>query len=101
MWNKFLSVFSLKTESVSKITKIYPNPVSKISRIDFYLTEKQYISLKIYDLYGKVIMMLAGGEYDTGNHTVEANMEKCDGGIYLVVLQTKSIQNTRKIIVIK
>jgi len=81
--------------------QIYPNPVSSSAAISFSLPESEKISVKIFDLSGKMIKTLADGKMDKGMHQLTWNTENATAGIYILRLQTSSSAQTRKLVVIK
>ncbi len=101
MWSTFQSVFSPASETENKIIKIYPNPSGGHVKIDFYLTTKQYFSLKIYDTFGRLINVVTEKELDAGSYSEETDLIRFGAGIYLCVLQTGNSINTKKIVVTK
>ena len=101
IWEKIISAFPAKDESVNKIINIYPNPVSGISRIDFFLINKEYVTLKVFDLLGKERMVLINGELAAGFHSEEFSPDGYGTGIYFCVLTNENSKSTWKIVVIK
>jgi len=71
-----------------------------ISNIEFYLNEKEHVTLRIFDLTGKVRAILVDGELDAGYHSEEFNSAGYGQGLYLCVLQTKKSISTRTILII-
>jgi spore germination protein YaaH len=80
---------------------IYPNPVSGISKIEFYLNSKQAVTLTIFDQLGKVIKVLVNEELDSGFQSIEFNSSGWGQGLYLCVLRTKNAKNTKAIIILR
>jgi len=80
---------------------ISPNPVSSSATISFSLPGSEKISVKIFDLSGKMIKTLADGKMDKGIHQLTWNAENAIAGIYILRLQTSSSIQTRKLVVIK
>jgi hypothetical protein len=76
----------------------YPNPFNRITEIRFYMPKKNMVSLKVLDLYGRIVATLVLQELAEGEHTY--SWDACDlpSGIFLYQLQTGSYIKTRKLI---
>ena len=81
--------------------KIAPNPVSASTIISFLLPESEKISVRIYDITGRLVKTLIDGKIDKGIHQLTWNTENATAGIYILRLQTSSSVQTRKLVVIK
>ncbi len=79
----------------------YPNPFNTSTIINFYLKNKEFIRLKVYDILGTEVKSLIEGEYERGFYTYNFNAEYLTSGIYLCSLQFKNKIETKKIILIK
>jgi hypothetical protein len=80
---------------------IYPNPLINSTAIHVTLPETQKISLKIFDLAGRLIATLADGFFETGEHKLEWTATNANGGIYILRLQTPAGVQTKKLVVVK
>ena len=78
---------------------IYPNPVLYTTTVSFTLTQAQKISLKIFDMNGKLVATLADKIFDTGENELKWNAEKMQAGVYLLQLQSVEKLLTEKLIV--
>lgn len=73
-----------------------PNPFSDNTQINFSLTQNSRVLAEIFDLSGKQIAVLANGQLNTGNHSLEFNPEKA--GVYLLQLTIDKEVFTHKLI---
>jgi len=80
---------------------IYPNPSSGQIEIRYSILKKSKISLKIYDVTGRMIKVLIDGEIESGYHTNRFNIESLANGIYFVFLQSEDYHNFQKLIIAK
>jgi hypothetical protein len=83
------------------ISQNYPNPFNPLTSISFSLAEKQYVTLKIYDITGKEIKTLVNGEYETGIHKVEFDGSELSSGVYFYQITAGKFRETRKMQIIK
>jgi len=86
--------------------KIYPNPFSNSATISFSLPASQNVSLKIYDVTGRLVATLADETLSAGNHLLQWNTTNENGnavskGIYLLQLSTENNSKTIRIAVME
>jgi GH18 family chitinase len=101
VWSTINNAFYESLSESNQIIKIYPNPVYGTAEIQFSIVNKTDVSLKIFDMIGKEIIVLFNGKLEAGFHTEIFNSVPLAGGIYLCVLRTGKESSTSKIIVIK
>ena len=66
---------------------MYSNPFKYRTNIKFHLKAQSEISLKIYDINGKIVSIILNNERkDIGNHTIEWIPENLTTGIYICKL---------------
>ena len=101
IWKNIYWAFTTHFPGKDIVVNVYPNPVNDISTIEFYLTEKEHIILKIFDMPGKEKSVLIDKELDEGYHSVELDSYGWSQGFYLCVLRTDKTKSTRTIIKLK
>jgi len=79
----------------------YPNPFNPITRIQFAISSRQFVSLKIYDILGNIIATLVKEEKPVGEYEVEFNGANLPSGIYLYQLKAGDFIETRKMVLLK
>ena len=70
-----------------KLFQNYPNPFNPETKIRFSLEEESQITIKIFDIRGKLIKREKEKLYPSGGHEVSLNLSKFASGIYIVMLQ--------------
>ena len=83
------------------IIQNYPNPFNNETKIRISLSKYSFITLKIYDMSGKLISNLANGKYNKGVYEFKFNGIKLATGLYFAVLQTEKGTKTHKIVLLK
>ncbi len=79
---------------------VYPNPANENTVIDFSLTAKQNVTIKVYDVIGREVVDVYKGELNAGQHKYSvAENTKLSGGVYFVNLSVGGQQFSRKLIV--
>ncbi len=84
----------------------YPNPFNPETKISYQLPKSGYISLTIYDLFGRPIKTLVSENQQSGYHSVTWNGKDelgntVSSGIYLYSLKAGNILESKKMILIK
>ena len=79
--------------------KNYPNPFSTSTTISFSLTQAENITLKVYDLEGRLVRILADQSMSAGEHMLnwdakDENGNKVRVGIYLLRVQSREFAQT-------
>jgi hypothetical protein len=79
----------------------FPNPFNPITQIEFNLKSDGDLTLKIYDLTGALVNIIADGYYKSGVHTVTFRAKDMPSGIYFYRLQQGNNYITKKMILLK
>ena len=85
----------------------FPNPFNPSTKIKYTVaspvngTERQFITLKIYDILGKEIATLVNEEKKAGSHEVEFDASSLSSGIYFYTLNAGTFKETKKMILIR
>ncbi len=84
----------------------YPNPFNNSTTIEFELPQKSDISLRIYDLNGRLVNTLKNGSYPAALHSMTWNGSDQNGnivssGIYYAVLKTDAQRSVIKMTLLK
>jgi hypothetical protein len=83
----------------------YPNPFNPTTNIRFRISDRGFISLKVYDILGKEVTTLINEELSAGDYEVELNassgIRDLVSGIYFYQLRAGSFVETRKMMYLK
>lgn len=84
----------------------FPNPFSTGTTIVFNLTTEATVKITIYDLHGTIVKQLTNARYKPGNHKIEWDVRRDDGGkaaegYYLCTIQTGAQVKTQKLILLQ
>jgi len=83
------------------LSQNYPNPFNPITNIEFTLPKAQYTELKIYNALGMEVTSIVSDELNQGNHTYQFDGSNIASGVYYYQLSSGSIQNVKKMILLK
>ena len=70
------------------LSQNYPNPFNPSTTISFSLPEKSRITLKVYDVLGRVVEVLTDGVMNSGIHKINFDGKKLASGIYIYSLSS-------------
>ena len=75
----------------------FPNPFNAGTRIRFFLRQENIVTLKIYDLTGREVAVLADGHYRSGPHDVLFEPANLSSGVYYAVLRGQGVRQVRQL----
>ena len=77
------------------LKQCYPNPFNPKTTIEFDLPNPARVSLKVYDLLGKEVAVLAENrDYEAGTYTLQFDASAYASGVYFYRLAASSRENT-------
>jgi Secretion system C-terminal sorting domain len=79
----------------------YPNPFNAASKIEFYLPEKSWVTLKVYDEMGREVSTSLDGWVDRGKQYVNFYGDNFASGVYFYKLTAGHYTETRKMVLVK
>jgi hypothetical protein len=84
----------------------FPNPFNPKTEIRFYLDVASFVSLKIYDVFGRDVATLLNQRVEAGNHGVEfdallSSKSELPSGIYFYRLQAGKFTDIKKMLFLK
>jgi len=78
--------------------KIYPNPSNGESTLSFYVTNNQFVSVKIFNTNGLLIQELTSKTYSIGKHLLVIESDKLPQGLYLIEIDKGDSKSVLKFI---
>ena len=84
----------------------FPNPFSNAAMIRYSLPYATHVSLKIYDVSGRLVSKLVDGEVAPGVHTLQWRGKddvnrRCASGVYFVRFTAGDYQASKKMVLVK
>ena len=97
---------AMETPQGFQLYQNYPNPFNPSTVIEFDLKMEQEIQLEIFDIVGKKVRHLAGGNFQSGNYSLTWDGKNDVGevlpaGVYLYSLTTPLEKRVRKMTLLK
>jgi hypothetical protein len=84
-----------------KLAQNFPNPFNPTTVIGYQLPTASVVSLKIYDMIGREVAVLANERKDAGSYSATFNSAALPSGMYFYRLQAGSFTETRKMMLVK
>ena len=77
---------------------VYPNPISTSLTVGFNLSQKDEVSIGLYDIQGKLIISKNIGKKETGEHQEIFDLTSIPKGTYVCRISGKQNTITKKVI---
>ena len=106
-WDDFSLSTVLPKQSVENQIPIsyslqnYPNPFNPTTKISFSLPSSGFVTLKVYDVLGREVALLANRVFTTGKYEVDFNASNLPSGTYICSLRTENKTLVKKLLLIK
>lgn len=80
----------------------YPNPFNPVTTIPFTLDESQSITLRVYDVHGRMVRELVNGKLSMGDHSVIFDGAGLSSGVYVFTLTgSNGLHSSRSMVLLK
>ncbi|MDR3625421.1 MAG: DUF4434 domain-containing protein, partial [Ignavibacteriaceae bacterium] len=83
------------------LSQNYPNPFNPSTVINYQITKKGNVSLKVFNILGKEIAALVNEEKPAGSYSVNFNASSIPSGVYFYQIKSGSYSATKKMILMK
>ena len=83
------------------ISNAYPNPFNPSTQFDLNILESGFVSVKIFDLNGNLIDVLANDFYASGSYKMDWNANNVSSGIYIINAQINDESISQRITLMK
>jgi hypothetical protein len=94
----------IESGNVPELTALYqnyPNPFNPVTTINFSLAKDSKVKIVVYDVTGRVVTELADKEMASGSHSVNFDASKLVSGIYYCNFKAGSVNQTKKMMLLK
>ncbi len=83
------------------VSNNYPNPFNGETKIQIRLPRKTKMEISVFDLLGRKVKKISGGNYPAGYYSEEINLNGFASGIYFLAVRTDFGTKVLKLILIK
>ncbi|MBK6681823.1 MAG: T9SS type A sorting domain-containing protein [Ignavibacteriales bacterium] len=85
----------------TELSQNYPNPFNSSSIIEYALPEEGYVTIKLYDITGRLIKQLVNEYKTAGRHKTTIESGNLASGVYIYTLRVNDINISKKLIILK
>jgi Peptidase family M28/Secretion system C-terminal sorting domain len=83
------------------LSQNYPNPFNPSTRINYFVPQESFVSVKVYDFLGREVMTLVNETRTVGNYEMVFDASNMPSGTYFYTLISGDYSTTKKMILIK
>ncbi len=95
-----VGIESIAIESSNGVDlKLFPNPATTHTTVQYNLSSTSNVSLELYDINGRRISTLNQGSRPAGLHSVEMDCSNLNKGVYMVRIISNSATQTSKLVI--
>ncbi|MBV6478408.1 MAG: hypothetical protein HGGPFJEG_01163 [Ignavibacteria bacterium] len=85
----------------NKLNQNSPNPFNPTTVINYELSSPGFVTVKIFDISGKLVSTVVNDFRETGRHQVTFDGSSLSSGIYYCKIETRDFVDVKKMILIK
>jgi hypothetical protein len=90
---------SLPTEFT--LSQNFPNPFNPSTIIEFAIPSRQFVTVKIYDVLGRVVATLVDERKEAGRYSVQWNASGSSSGVYFCMMRAGTFVRTNKMLLVR
>lgn len=83
------------------LSQNYPNPFNPVTKINFAVPKKSFVTIKVYDMLGKETATLVNDNKEAGYYSVDFSGTSLSTGVYYYRLESEGFVDVKKMILIK
>ncbi|MGC8595565.1 MAG: glycoside hydrolase family 2 TIM barrel-domain containing protein [Candidatus Kryptoniota bacterium] len=84
------------------VMRVYPNPFNPAATLEFYMPQRNEVTVEIYDILGRRVMSpVQNVVFERGSHQVRIDLQGYSSGVYLCIVTSGSFLSVQKILYIK
>ncbi len=79
----------------------YPNPFNPTTTINYQLPKDAHVTIRVYDVLGRVVATLVDGEESAGYHEVSFDGSSFASGVYFYKMNAGNFSSVKKFLLLK
>jgi photosystem II stability/assembly factor-like uncharacterized protein len=83
------------------LSQNYPNPFNPITKINYALPKKSNVTIKVFDILGRLVKTLVNETKDAGYYTITFDGTGLSSGIYFYTIEAGSFRDSKKMVLVK
>lgn len=92
---------SNETRNEYSLGQNYPNPFNPTTNITFSLKNNSLVTLKVFDILGREVLVLVDDYLVSGNYSVQFNGSNLESGIYFYEIRANGFRDVKKLNLLK
>lgn len=84
-----------------KLYQNFPNPFNPVTRINYDISKRGFVNLRIYDILGREVKSLVNEIKSIGSYSIDYNASGLASGIYFYRLECNGFVSTKRMLLIK
>jgi hypothetical protein len=89
------------TVTTYSLSQNYPNPFNPSTTIRWQMPEREFVTLKIYDVLGREVTTLVNEELTAGTHETVFDASGISSGVYFYQIKAEGFIETKKMILLR
>jgi lysophospholipase L1-like esterase len=89
------------TPNEFELKQNYPNPFNPATTIEYYIPEKEFVNLSIFNSLGEKVRTLVNKEQAQGNYKIEFNAGDLSSGVYYYKIAAGTNLDIKKLVLLK
>lgn len=83
------------------LSQNHPNPFNPTTNIEYQIPDREFITLKIFDVLGREVLTLVNEQKEAGMHTVKFDASNMTSGIYFYQIRANNFVTTKKMLLLR
>ena len=96
-----IASFTIGFPNQYSLRQNFPNPFNSSTSIVFDVPTNSKINLKVYDVLGQLVQIIADGDLAAGTHKYIWQAGNLPSGAYFIRLETDDFSQTKKALLLK
>ena len=108
VWRRSLSEMTTSVENPEtvlpahfRLEQNYPNPFNPNTRIDYYIPQTAFVSIKVYDILGREVAQLVHEIKQPGSYSLQFDGMNLPSGVYFYSITAGEFHQVKKMILMK
>ncbi|MCF8267746.1 MAG: T9SS type A sorting domain-containing protein [Ignavibacteriales bacterium] len=100
---EYSDIVEVEISSVSefKLSQNYPNPFNPTTIIGYSIPEREFVSLKVFEILGGEVKVLVNKYQQPGNYEVNFDAKDLPSGVYIYRIKSGGFSHTQKMVLLK
>jgi len=83
------------------LSQNFPNPFNPSTRINYFVPQESFVSIKVYDFLGREVLTLVNEAKSTGSYEIVFDASNLPSGTYFYTMIAGDYSTTKKMILLK